>query len=128
MVANVLGSSLYNLSIRVALVGLGSGRGLAVDDHWRFGSLGVPIMLTLLLVPLLLRGSRLDRLQGAFVLADYALYTAVLLCRVGGGYQVPASTWANGAAGKTGWPGSGITKARRPAAIATGNGAARFMW
>jgi Ca2+/Na+ antiporter len=35
--------------------------------------------LTLLLIPLLIRGSRLDRVEGAVVLVGYVAYTAFLL-------------------------------------------------
>jgi cation:H+ antiporter len=78
IVGNVLGSNLYNLGFTGGLVGLFSGAGLAVEDALRFGSVGAMLVLTLLLVPLLFRGSRLTRLEGAVVLVGYVVYTALL--------------------------------------------------
>ncbi len=78
IVGNVLGSNLYNLGFTGAVVGLFSGDGLIIEDQVRFGSVGVMTALTFLLVPLLFRGSRLDRVEGAVVLIGYAVYTALL--------------------------------------------------
>jgi cation:H+ antiporter len=78
IVGNVLGSNLYNLGFIGAFVGLFSGNGLTVEDQVRFGSIGAMAGLTLLLVPLLFRGSRLDRREGLVVLIGYFTYTALL--------------------------------------------------
>jgi cation:H+ antiporter len=78
IVGNVLGSNLYNLGFTGAIVGLFSGSGLSVEDQVRFGSVGVMTILTLLMVPLLFRGARLDRVEGALVLAGYVVYTGLL--------------------------------------------------
>jgi cation:H+ antiporter len=78
IVGNVLGSNMYNLAFTGGAVGLFSGSGLVVEDAIRFGSVGAMLALTLLLVPLLFRGSRLTRMEGAVVLAGYVVYTALL--------------------------------------------------
>ncbi len=78
IVGNVLGSNLYNLGFTGAVVGLFSGDGLAIENQVRFGSVGVMTALTFLLVPLLFRGSRLDRFEGAVVLIGYVGYTVLL--------------------------------------------------
>lgn len=79
IVGNVLGSNLYNLGFTGAVVGMFSGNGLHIEDSVRLGSVGVMTVLTLLLVLLLFRGARLDRVEGAVVLAGYVVYTGLLL-------------------------------------------------
>ncbi len=78
IVGNVLGSNLYNLGFTGAVIGLFSGNGLVIEDQVRFGSVGVMTVLTFLLVPLLFRGSRLDRFEGAVILIGYVGYTVLL--------------------------------------------------
>jgi cation:H+ antiporter len=74
IIGNVLGSNLYNLGFTGGVIALFSGEGLALDNSIRFYSTGFMVGLTLLLVPLLLRGLRLSRLEGGFSLGLYSLY------------------------------------------------------
>lgn len=78
IVGNVLGSNIYNLGAIGGLVGLFSGRGLQIGDALRFGSMIVMGVLTLLLLPVLYRGSRMDRLEGTLIVAGYTVYMVLL--------------------------------------------------
>jgi cation:H+ antiporter len=78
IVGNVLGSNLYNLGFIGGTIGLFSGAGLQVEDQLRYGSVLLMSVLTLLLIPVLYRGSRMDRIEGALLLVGYAVYSVML--------------------------------------------------
>ncbi|MDQ2806881.1 MAG: calcium/sodium antiporter [Chloroflexota bacterium] len=78
ILGNVLGSNLYNLGFTAGIVGLGAGAGIGVDPVLRFTSIGMMILFTIVLLPLLRRGHRLDRLEGSLLLLAYLVYTVLL--------------------------------------------------
>jgi len=78
IVGNVLGSNIYNLAAIGGLVGVFSGSGLGIEEQIRFESILIMGALTLLLLPLLHRGSRMDRVEGVLVAGGYLVYTVLL--------------------------------------------------
>jgi cation:H+ antiporter len=78
IVGNVLGSNIYNLAAIGGLVGVFSGSGLGIEEQIRFESILIMGALTLLLLPLLHRGSRMDRVEGVLVAGGYLIYTVLL--------------------------------------------------
>jgi cation:H+ antiporter len=75
-IGNVVGSSLFNLLGILGTTALAAGT-IAVDLHP--GDLIMLIVLTLALWPLVQSGHRIDRREGAALLAAYLLYTSWLV-------------------------------------------------
>lgn len=86
-IANVIGSNLFNtlvvLGINGSIVPLPIDASIArLDCWWMFG-------VTLLLVPLMFTGRRVNRWEGALMLVVYTVYMVVLLHGVGDHAAVP---------------------------------------
>ncbi len=78
-VGNVVGSNLFNLMSVLGLTGIVSGDGIPVtDDSLR---IDFPVMLaaTFVLVPIVWRGFKIERWEGALFIGFYALYVAFLV-------------------------------------------------
>ena len=78
-VGNLIGSSIYNLTLILGvpvLIAQGSG---PIDAHLR--QIDVPIMVavSLLCIPLFLTGRRLSRMEGMFLVVGYAVYLTYLI-------------------------------------------------
>jgi cation:H+ antiporter len=82
-VGNVVGSNLFNLLSVLGLTGLVSSKGIPVtDDSLR---IDFPVMLaaTVVLLPIVWRGFRIERWEGTLFVGLYALYVAFLLLETG---------------------------------------------
>ncbi|HET9495315.1 MAG TPA: calcium/sodium antiporter [Chloroflexia bacterium] len=75
---NVLGSNMYNLGCTGGLLGLFSGAGVMAEEQLWYSSNAIMIVLTMLLVPVLLRGQRMTRIEGAIILGGYVVFTLLL--------------------------------------------------
>lgn len=77
-VGTVIGSSIYNILVILALTCIGSSSPLAVERHLL--SVDIPLLsgIALLCVPVLVTGRRVSRPEGALFIAIYAGYVASL--------------------------------------------------
>lgn len=76
---NVVGSNVFNLLGILGVTALVSGRGLAVDPAIESFDLPVMTAVAVACLPLLARGHRIPRWQGALFLAYYAAYLLYLV-------------------------------------------------
>ena len=82
-VGNVVGSNLFNLMCVLGLTGIVSSEGIPVtDDSLR---VDFPVMLaaTAVLLPIVWRGFRIERWEGAMFVGFYVLYVAFLVLDAG---------------------------------------------
>jgi cation:H+ antiporter len=81
-VGNVVGSNIFNVLAIVGVSTLASGDGLAVADSIESFDLPVMVAVAAACLPILARGHRLARWEGALFLAYYAAYTTYLVLAV----------------------------------------------
>ncbi|NLV79116.1 MAG: calcium/sodium antiporter [Rhodococcus sp.] len=78
-IGNLLGSSVYNIVVILAVTVLATPGGMTVPDDVVRVDLPVMVAVALVCIPAFLTGRRLSRLEGALFVISYCVYLAFLL-------------------------------------------------
>lgn len=78
-IGNLFGSSVYNILLILGLTGLAPGGGIAFEQSLIHIDLPLMTAVAFLLIPILLTGRRISRIEGVLMVAGYLVYFTYLL-------------------------------------------------